>query len=379
MKNKLDSSKTTSNILLTLLVTLKGRLEYTKRLCRYLSNIKFPYNVLFADGSEDEETRLFFESEHNISFSYTYLRYPEDTSLKAYYSKCADTVSKITTPYVMLVDNDDFIITSGVEKSLKFLENNTNHIGCCGRIAGVELFDKSENMVYGSSALFYPYYCNQQDSPSTGLDSEEALDRIIVFIKTWKSVYYSVFRTEALQRTFNEINFLSPTDLGVFELFFSLRMLSFGKISLQTQYITYVRQRGTSQAAATRSHFFERLFNSDWLKDQKKVIDYIAGKLDYNNAEFNIKIITKAITSKCYEIFILNPDLKIGKFRFIFSKAYFLDIIFRKIHIILGKIRLSFLSIQLSKIRSVSYNNAEDFKNNYKAIIYIQKFLGELQ
>ncbi len=58
---------------LTLLVYLKDRSEFTKRFVDYLSAIKYPFPVIFADGSIGNENEVFFTLAKKKDFSYQIL------------------------------------------------------------------------------------------------------------------------------------------------------------------------------------------------------------------------------------------------------------------------------------------------------------------
>lgn len=255
---------------LTLVITLKDRAEFTKRLCYYLSSINYPFQVLFADGSLEKGNEDFLEGEaKKLKFQYRYFRYPKDESLHLYYKKCADIMSKVTTPYVVLADNDDFPIITGQETALKFLENNDDYIGCNGRVSGIVVAPDASKP-YGSQAMFLPYYCATMDKPVL-LNQDSALDRLQSFLTNFNSIYYSIFRTNSLEETLSSLKEENFSNLGIHELFFSYSQLSQGKIKHIAE-LTYIRQKGSSQAAVGQKGWMDRLFYTNWLDDFKKAL-----------------------------------------------------------------------------------------------------------
>ncbi|MBX9977646.1 MAG: TIGR00180 family glycosyltransferase [Alphaproteobacteria bacterium] len=270
---------------LTLIVFLKDRSDFTKRLIKYLSMVRYPYPVYFADGSIDETNKIYINSLKNENFSFTYKRYPKDLTLSDFYKKSYQTISDIHTPYVMIADNDDFPIHEGQAKAIDFLEKNPDFVGCNGRVLGVSLSPDS-GIPYGKNIFFHRYYCQTMDVP-VNVDQKSAMDRIDSYLTNFYSIYYSVFRTESLLTTHLFIKDLNFSDLGIYELFFSYMQLSQGKIhSLDAT--TYIRQKGSSQTAAAQKDWFHRLFYTKWLDDCQKAIGTVAktiGKNENKNEE----------------------------------------------------------------------------------------------
>jgi glycosyltransferase domain-containing protein len=261
---------------LTVLVFLKDRSDFTKRLCQYLSLIQYPYTVLFSDGSICDENEYFFKNikNKNLDFNFIYKRYPKDISLEVFYKKCYESISEIKTPYVMLADNDDFLFPDGQKICVAFLRDNRDYVGCNGRVSGILLSPEPEKP-YGDHIQYLSYYCNVMDAPMA-VDQEHACARIKSHLNNFYSIFYSVFKTESMVNTFNKILEFNFSELGIFELFFSQMQLAQGKIKTIPN-ITYVRQKGSSQTAVTQKDWFYRLFYTTWMKDCQKSIDCVAG------------------------------------------------------------------------------------------------------
>ena len=296
----------------TLIITLKDRAEFTKRLCYYLSSINYPFQVLFADGSLEKGNEDFLEGEaKKLNFQYRYFRYPKDESLPLFYKKCADIISKVTTPYVMLADNDDFPIVTGQETAIKFLENNDDYVGCNGKISGLAI-SPDDSKPYGNHVMFLPYYCSTMDKPVL-LNQDSALDRIKSFLTNFNSIYYSIFRTESLKKTLSSLEEKNFSDLGIHELFFSYSQLSQGKIQHIPE-VTYIRQKGSSQAATSQKSWIDRLFYTDWLVDLNKALKDISISISKNE-----KLNEQQVQEKLYKDFVEKQ-----KTRFIPNTFYIL-------------------------------------------------------
>src|SRR5690242_16536738 len=123
---------------LTILLRLKGRPLFTLRFLFHANRARMPFRFLVADGEVrpplcdilDNAAKYF----PNIDIAY--LRYPDDTSLSRFYAKMHDALGRVSTPYVMLADNDDFLGPAGLERAMKFLDSHPDYV-CCGTgIAG---------------------------------------------------------------------------------------------------------------------------------------------------------------------------------------------------------------------------------------------------
>lgn len=345
---------------LTLLVTLKDRAEFTPRLYNYLASIKYPFSVLFADGSLGEENEKFFQKiKGEKKFNFTYIRYPKDLTLENYYQKCAKAINSIKTPYVMLADNDDFPCTHGQKEAISFLEKNPEYIGCNGQVGGF-INSFSSFKPFGKNFLYFPYYSIEMDQP-VPLDQPSAMDRISSYLNNFYSCFYSVFKTSSLQKTFNEIAELNFSELGIYELFLNYYQLVQGKAH-SIPFATYMRQQGSSQSAVSQKDWFDRLFYTNWLEDFKLCIHTVAQEISSREG---------AKLKDIEEILYANSAQRLKK-RFIPNTWY----IWTNTHllwnkeilkkIILGKI-FALWPWMGEKISWLMINN--DFRNSLKQII----------
>jgi glycosyltransferase domain-containing protein len=347
---------------LTLLVFLKDRAAFTKRFVNYLSEIRYPFSVIFADGSLGHENEENFKSIKNVKFSYEYIRYDKDETLSNYYQKCALAIEKVNTPYVMLADNDDFPIIEGQLKAIDFLDKNSEYIGCNGRVSGIVINPVVQNP-YGKHVLFLPFYCNTMDR-RVSVDQDMSIDRIKAYLENFYSIFYSISRTENLAYTFRKIRELNFSDLGIVELFYSYTQLAQGKIHTIDSLI-YVRQQGSSQAAASQKDWFHRLFHTNWLQDLKKAIctttEYISYKENKEIQETYHLLFTDFVT-RFRGRFVANEFYFCKNPQYIFNKIFFRHYILSKIFKILPTLggKIAFYSLlpftskeNLIKIREI--------------------------
>ncbi len=119
---------TTMNRLLTMLIPVKDRPEYTIRVLRYLNRAGFRGSILIADGSIEDST---FESVQKFSANTTlflkYKRYPPDLNYEIYMDKMMDAFETIETPYVVWATDDDFYDCELLYSGVNFLECHPNY------------------------------------------------------------------------------------------------------------------------------------------------------------------------------------------------------------------------------------------------------------
>ncbi len=298
----------TTNQKFTLLVTLKDRSEFSKRLYEYLAAINYPFPVLFADGSLSNENEQFFESLGNEKkIDFTYIRYSKDSTLQDYYKKCADAVSRIKTPYVMMADNDDFPCVVGQKATIDFLENHPEYIGCNGEIGGFIIGGAFPQKSGGKNIFHLSRYSIEMDRQVL-LNHDRAVDRIHSYLENFYSLFYSTFRTSALKKTLKKIHELDFSELGIHELFLSYYQLAQGKVH-SIPVTTYIRQQGSSQSARFQKDWFDRVFYTEWLKDFKTCISVVAEEIsrqeEKDKAEIE-KILYEDCTKRLKKRFIPN-------------------------------------------------------------------------
>ena len=135
---------------LTIITPLYGRHEMTLRHLLYLEAVRCPCKVYITDGSSDNKNLEIIEAnKHRFPHvNYEYHRYPAGAGLLEFFKRMADALAKITTPYVIRYDNDDFLDMDVTLQCVAFLEQDTKHeyIACMGQI---HPFTTSKNQCFG--------------------------------------------------------------------------------------------------------------------------------------------------------------------------------------------------------------------------------------
>ena len=259
------------NNLFTIILTLYDRGEYTKRWLEWMDYNKCPYKILIADGGKDEKIESYLkDTKHFPNLNYEYIRYPFDKDFPTFYDKFNDVVHRVSTPYMMLCDNDDFIILDNIAKKISFLEQNKDYSCCSGKVIHFDLLSKVHNTVTYSSTV---NFLNHTFLHSIENDNEYL--RIMEMLQHgYANLWYGVLRTKYAKEITSQIQDNNPLVLTTLEYYVYLMLGIFGKVKVFDD-IHYVRQLYTSQAAQIPfegdNNILIRLLSPSFQKDYAKL------------------------------------------------------------------------------------------------------------
>jgi glycosyltransferase domain-containing protein len=258
---------------LTIVMPLRGRNLFTLRFLYYADRMRMPYRFLVADGLVHPRLAEVLENSRQYfpNLDIEYIRYPDDKDFAHFFNKMADVLGRVTTSYVMIGDNDDFIMPAGLEKAVEFLNGNSDFVGYSGRILSFSTYsglaDPTQGLRGRLNRLFMCY--KLRDAGQTAVlerfrDSMSGL---------WP--YYAVMRTEALATVCREIAELSFSDLQVHEAFHVLRVLTMGRVRMDGASATLNRQFGTSLNASFKKDWVHHLVRSRLTQDIEALVSRI--------------------------------------------------------------------------------------------------------
>jgi glycosyltransferase domain-containing protein len=182
---------------------------------------------------------------------------------KEYFTKVADALKRVTTPYVMRADDDDFLGIAGIERCLDFLDTNPDYVAASGLVGGFSVRGPAAPL-YGAINRQYKYYRAEDLSQAT------AHDRLIAGAnKLW--MYYAIHRTPTLQTVTRDIADIGFSDLLLYEFFHTARTLSLGKVHLDDKCISYFRQYGTSTSGPSSRTWNRRFLRSSFTADVERI------------------------------------------------------------------------------------------------------------
>jgi len=272
---------------LTILLTIKGRPTYTKRWLDYMSLIQFEHNIIIADGDADGYIKELIENKSYSELNINFFEYRQTVNYIDYYKMIVAAIERAQSDYVMLCDNDDFLLPSGTNKILSFLKNNPDHISRGGYITGF-ILNGGTPVDYGSSFRLSSYYDKlfRLEEPSSNWHGfiEEVLFN-------FQSSFYNIHTKESLLTIYNEIVAMNFTDLTVTERYYQMRLPSLGKVTYDPSAFHYLRQKGTSSSANINVPL--EILKSDMPSDVRKLAKKISSTIDEEDSEFEAHILDK--------------------------------------------------------------------------------------
>lgn len=267
-----------SSSLLTLLMPLKGRHLFTLRFLWQANKSSLPYPIVIADGEVHPVIAELLENPATFpNLSIEYIRYPDDTSFSQFYRKMADAAPRIRTPFVMMVDNDDFVVPSGIERCIDFMKAHDDYVSCGGGVAGFALGENRNpafrNLTGPISRIAYRYSPNYQ---SRDLAASSLAERVLDGYANYMTTYYNVFRSAAMATICRECAEMNFSDLEVHESYFAMRTLILGKARSDASCISYLRQYGTSMGSAFKKDWVHHLLRSRLTSDFDCMVNRIS-------------------------------------------------------------------------------------------------------
>jgi glycosyltransferase domain-containing protein len=208
-----------------------------------------PYTIVIADGGADEALESHLrEGGHYPRLQYEYLRYPVDVDYSRYYLKLADVVECVTTPYVLLADNDDFFMLGAIPEFVKFLDGNAEYVSCGGQRVVLRLLDHAGKLIGRPDAAHYEA---RLDARQKSIEGGSAIERMREFLSDVRRSYlwaswYRVHRTAALATATGIAQTHQFRDPVAHELHVQLALLLQGK-SRHLERPFFINQAGSSQ------------------------------------------------------------------------------------------------------------------------------------
>lgn len=349
MKNKLQS--------FSVILLVKGRIDFTKRWLNYMSEISFPYKIIIADGEDDNlVNQLIISQKFSKNLDIEFLQFNTHDGYESYFHMLKTSISSASTEYVMLCDNDDFILPEAIKDILKFLDKNSSYISAGGKIINFEI-DNYKNLPYGKIINFLkPYSYSRENEPVSNYN-----EHINNVFSSFQPNFYNIFRKETLEIIACEIKELNFSDLVPMEFYIQLRSATLGKSKVLLNHSHYLRQRGTSQIS-NNFNFFHKFLDTNLSDDVKKlsnkISEVVSGQEDISN---NIR----TQYAEYLNVFIAHTTLryrfkKLYKIKLFFSYCYeFCPKFLKKIILFLPQLKLKKVTYSKFKIKK-SINTIHD-------------------
>jgi len=271
----------TSSAHLTILLPLRDRVPFTQRWLLYAATAPLPYRILIADGGADSTVAQTVAEKKTAGLDAEYVRYPYDSNYAAYYAKLADALSRVSTPFVVMADNDDFFIPQGLARAVEFLLGHPDCVACGGQCAMFWLGNPGAMAHNGATySDRVQWKCSSQISTDV---AETAKERLLGRCLGANDVFYAVHRTELLRSHFEAVRDCNPRDLFLMEQLVMFLTAIAGKTrQLDTLYIARQQDSPGSSGGSHQDEFggwYDRMLLPTWSEDFTRFVNCSAAAL----------------------------------------------------------------------------------------------------
>ena len=196
---------------LTIVILTLNRHRFLERTLSYYLN--YYYNILIVDGTKKK-----FSSKLIKNNKVTYIH-----SVSHYYERYIIASKNIKSKYIIVCNDDEFFLESGLNLCLNFLENNKDYATACGYVTS---FFIKYNKIYGLQGFTF--------WPKRQVTSNNILERIKNFmIKESTQPYNSVMRTKTFKKVANFLKiYKDKKNIYFIEHLINLIIISTGKTKL---------------------------------------------------------------------------------------------------------------------------------------------------
>lgn len=255
---------------LSILLAQFGRQEFSNRFLYYLKSTSCKFPIIYADGDVDGFSVNLIEK-YKDSLDIKLIENKQTVKFKDYFTMMVRGLSAVETEYVMLCDNDDFIIYSSINKLIHFLDNNADYISAGSPITEIQLDNYSTSCYgkYSSLTSHYKHYRDQEPLLSWN-------DQVEKTFLNFQPNFYHIFRKDILLKIWMEILELDFSDLTIMEFYYQLRAPTFGKQFSDPSMTHYIRQSGTGSWESKTYDFSKELVYNNLPSDIRKVANKIS-------------------------------------------------------------------------------------------------------
>lgn len=253
-----------NNNQLTILLTLKDRAAYTKRWLAYADKFHCPFPILIADGSKSTENADIVKN-YLSKLDIQCYRYPFDENLEVYYHKVADAVSKIKTPFLVKVNNDDFHDFSILSQGIGLLEKNNSYHSC---------------YIKALTFSIKKPFCIRSYSGANQIDaSQHAHERLSSYFSGAPGAYDNIHRTHFYENFWQDVVRFKFRDIRSHEYLLNAASYASGNIVTTSSCGYFREESGQGNTCQIETNTLKEMMNAYWIHEQQQISEYIANIL----------------------------------------------------------------------------------------------------
>jgi glycosyltransferase domain-containing protein len=178
--------------MLTIIIPTMNRSDFLIRLLQYYKKTNYQYQILIGDSSNSEHVnktkKALIQLKETLKISYH--EYPNLTDIE-----CTQRLFElVSTPYAVLIADDDFLVPNGLNECINFLEEHNDYIAAHG--VGICFKLQSEG-AYGNFLGITKYIL-----PS--VEEEKASQRLTNHLRNYSVTLFCVHRTKEYREMYRE-------------------------------------------------------------------------------------------------------------------------------------------------------------------------------
>lgn len=234
--------------LLTIVLTLKGRLSFTYRWMDYMNAVHCPFPIVICDGStERQAAKDLMDAQLYTNITYRYERFPFDATLNDFWKKLSASLDHVDTPYVVYTDNDDFLFMAKLEESLAFLVDNPDYVSCGA--PPLQLYVDNLGHRTTDDLLSGSRISVKHSARGIHLSQSDPVERLYYGLNNYyPNGWYNIHKTYMLRHFFNEIVRIDFDKTIFFEYLFCATLSRHGKVKFDASPFL-LRQMNTSMGS----------------------------------------------------------------------------------------------------------------------------------
>jgi len=335
---------------ITLLLTIFNRPQFTKKWLNFANKEKIPFKIFICDGGGiNLDPERIYKNYPNLDITYYKSKYY--INYQFFWEKFYESLKQIKTEYTYLVEDDDYIISENILKSLEFLKNNKDYNSSGGIETHLEI-------VPGINKLLHI----KPHVNTKGYHSTEVHHRIINSLESMYSNYNVLHRTCNLKKNFENLKKKNFKNLYITELIFVLTSLLQGKCN-RFKHIEYIKRDNVEFSSSrnfVKKNKFSKIIKSKNFKEENNYFLKILEKqkiTTQNNFQLiKNKLIEYLENDKKYRLNNEKQDEKIFQIKSILKKYL------GKIYFFCKKNYIKFYEYKI--IEKIVYSSSKHYKFN---------------
>ena len=249
--------------MISILVPTMNRPDFVLRLLRYYERAGFKGTVLIGDSSEPRHFETIRKAAEECAGRLNVIaRHLPGASLASCMKRLSD---EVTSPYVVPVPDDDFIVPRAMNQCAAFLDKNSDYVAAHGY--GIS-FDIGTPGPYGAISSVGRY-------PQRGFEGSSAAERLTEFFRNYSVTVFSVHRTEAWRVMWGESDHVPDVPIASEILPCALSVV-LGKV--KSLPILYLARQMHDRRYATKDRY-ETIVSARWYPSVTRMTERVAETL----------------------------------------------------------------------------------------------------